>query len=1764
MTFSPAQAYFDTDGKPTDKFLSLATTNQTIITRLFRLHLKDFGFFFTEAGPNEQFVLLDATERAEIFALWLAAHAVKKEESQPVNLPVGPASLPTEYRPANLPARPADLPVEISASLADKYRYDTYRRDASTALAAVPVFNRERDVASINHFDRAMTIALDKGYSSHIESDRITYLKSRLSPTANQWLDTQISISLDIWQHIGTSEAVTAKEILALLLKEHWPLSDEDDARRDLKALKLTAFSSFNLFTEAFSYLVPRLGDIDRRTLVDHFKAAIGKEFALQISMQLLNNPSPSSNEYIAYGRKMWDAGYRQTPSGQHTPRPSNPKATDDKNGRDPAKDRLPSPYAADFKQKALSSAVQLQHLRFNRLWTAKEKELYLLKKCFNCQQPGHLSSNCPSKTTPPASPDRAAEKPKSPTVALDKVDLGNLRFVSPSKPIATSQTTTIESEGENPILPNKLFTGFNLPLVPSHIRMYAEPIPQTSNILQKIQLQQMEGKGLDRGLIESYLDRKAGGFATRKRNYLATIGKSHPPISLSSASTEEDRVIPGSLIGVTSPDQSRLNFRGTANGIARTFLADTGAQGMFMSNETATTLGLTQLPLPGTTVQVQASVGSAKGHISTYVTCRCEIGSYWKDLNFLIADIGDTIILGVPWFNSIKLQLSWNRKHLQFQDKFTGRHHKWSQSSGDTTESPCSLASAKLLPHVSVDEYQRQHRSYVYAARIHLSSILEDWGDSKNETDEFKERMANLFPDVFGDMTGLPPSREEDMAIDLDPTKAKPKQRGSPKLTERELLVLKERITELLDRGFIRPSTSDFAASILFAKKADGSLRLCVDYRGLNDSTFKVRSPLPNVTEMRNQLRHAKFFTKLDLRDGYHNIRIKSNDISKTAFKCRYGHYEYTVVPFGLSNAPAIFSNMMNRVLSSVLDVCAISFMDDILIYSETEEDHHTHIRQVLKLIEKEKLHLKLSKCEFFKKEVTFCGHVVGVNGMQIGAERIKAMTIRPHIRGTLDIQKYLGSLVWFHEFIPDYSALTEPLSKLLRTGAVWEWGDEQEEAITLLIYLINSAPVLKFFDPALETVVFSDASEHAIGGWIGQIHPDGTHPICYWSRKLTSAERAYHIYDKELLALISLVEREGHLLRGIPFTANTDHRALEHLQSQPVLKGRQVRWMLTLQEYDIKIVYHPGGLNTVADFLTRNPAMESYCTKCRGPINLDAVSIRSKSFKDLVKEAYSNDVLAQRLIQLQQEPLHRQSRLLAQFKCIDGLWYYCDTDADTKNATFRCRLYVPDSAPLRTELLLNYHDAPSAGHPAAVRTLRKLERLYFWPGMRRDVQAYTQSCEVCQRHNESTQSKYGFLHPLPIPEDRGTALSIDWFFMPRTEEGFDAVMVIICRLTKLLVLIPCRKTDSAEQSARQFVDHWFSRGMGLPEAITSDRDSKFSSKFWTAVCLQLGIKQNMTTSRHQQANGQAEIQVRIVKKLVRKFAESETDWFALLPVLEFALNNSTHSSTGYTPFYLFFGFHPRCFPEEVPTGKSASNSLLHQIGTALSTAKSAIQESQERMATEYNKHRRASPVFQTGDSVFVSSEGLTLPATASNHKSLLPPWIGPVSVARGNEPLPDQAGSELNVTVELPPGMTVHPTFHVEKVKPFIASNPGKFPNRPQDVRSSPTFADGEQYCDVERILDHKKIRKRLFYLVKYVGAPVEEAEWHEYNESDPTWDEDRHFVHSYCARKNLPVLPASEPVRRSDRQTTRNGTTADPRSSLKCGVVTSVARG
>jgi hypothetical protein len=416
---------------------------------------------------------------------------------------------------------------------------------------------------------------------------------------------------------------------------------------------------------------------------------------------------------------------------------------------------------------------------------------------------------------------------------------------------------------------------------------------------------------------------------------------------------------------------------------------------------------------------------------------------------------------------------------------------------------------------------------------------------------------IVREFLDVFPeDLPGLPPDCEVEFSIDLVSGTA-PISKAPYRMAPAELKELKGQLEEFLDKGFIRPSASPWGAPVLFVKKKDGSMRLCIDYRELNRVTIKNKYPLPRIDDLFDQLQGAQVFSKIDLRSGYHQLKIKSEDIPKTAFWTRYGHYEFLVMPFGLTNAPAVFMDLMNRVFHEYLDRFVIVFIDDILVYSKSLEEHEDHLRIVLQILRDKKLYAKLKKCEFWLNQVVFLGHVISKDGITVNPNKIEAVVSWDRPTNVSEVSSFLGLTGYYKRFVEGFSCITAPLTHLTRKNAKFEWKEECEKSFQELKQRLVTAPVLTIPSSSGGFVIYSDASHKGLGCVLMQ-HGK---VVAYASRQLKNYEQNYPTHDLELAAVVFALKIWRHYLYGEKCEIYTDHKSLKYFFTQKELNMRQRR---------------------------------------------------------------------------------------------------------------------------------------------------------------------------------------------------------------------------------------------------------------------------------------------------------------------------------------------------------------------------------------------------------------------------------------------------------------------------------------------------------------------------------------------------------------------------------------------------------------------------
>ncbi|KAK3548052.1 hypothetical protein QTP70_004285 [Hemibagrus guttatus] len=491
---------------------------------------------------------------------------------------------------------------------------------------------------------------------------------------------------------------------------------------------------------------------------------------------------------------------------------------------------------------------------------------------------------------------------------------------------------------------------------------------------------------------------------------------------------------------------------------------------------------------------------------------------------------------------------------------------------------------------------------------------------------------------------------------------------------------------------GHIQASTFPAAAGFFFVGKKDGGLRPCIDYRGLNAITVPYPYPLPLVPAALEQLRGVRIFTKLDLRSAYNLVRIREGDEWKTAFHTTHGHYEYRVMPFGLTNAPAVIQALINGVFQDLLGKGVIAYIDDILVYSKSLEEHVLHVQEVLSRLQRHHLYMKLEKCEFHRRTVTFLGYVISQWGVEMDMVKVRAVTDWPAPTTVRELQRFLGFANFYRRFIRNYSSVAGPLTSLLRGKPKrLAWTDQARAAFQQLKESFTSAPILRHPNPDLPFVVEVDASSCGLRAVLSQRHgkPGKLHPCAYYSRKLTAAECNYDMGNRELLAIKAALEEWRHWLEGArhPFQVLTDHRNLEYLRGAKRLNPRQARWALFFTRFRFTVTYRPGSKNGKADALSRVFETTSKPTRIE-PI-LPVTAILAPVQWNLVEEIQ-----------------HAHANEPPPAGCPPN------------------RLFVPPQ--FRLQVMQWVHEAPSSGHPGIRRSTQLIRHRFWWPSLTSDVEEH------------------------------------------------------------------------------------------------------------------------------------------------------------------------------------------------------------------------------------------------------------------------------------------------------------------------------------------------------------------------------------------------------------------------------------------------------
>jgi transposase InsO family protein len=1085
------------------------------------------------------------------------------------------------------------------------------------------------------------------------------------------------------------------------------------------------------------------------------------------------------------------------------------------------------------------------------------------------------------------------------------------------------------------------------------------------------------------------------------------------------------------------------LLAKGSVEGQAGLMLIDTGAQISVISHAECMRMGLEIRACHGLFVRL------ADGrHCGARGKTRLKIGlaHVAHSVDAVVLDAAPySVILGMDWLSAVgvKIVIDCGESSLTVADQPT----------------PVTLLGGTMGAHlvraVRVKRGRRLLRKsrgttgvradariprYVLASAIvgeDPSTILEAEKTSDAEISTKMNALLEEFADLFPKNTQAPGATTR-VEHTIDTGDSKPISVPMYRSAFKHRSKVNEAVKEMLKNGLIEPSRSPWSSPVVMVGKKDGGERFCVDYRRLNAVTKRDAYPATRIDDALDMLSGARWFTTMDLASGYWQLKMAPADKEKTAFITTEGLYQWKMMPMGLSGASATFQRAIDEVLAGLKWTTCLVYLDDIIVFGRTFEEHLQRLREVLLRIREAGFRLKRSKCHFAQTKINYLGHVVSAKGIQPDPEKVQAVRCFPRPTNVRGVKGFIGLSSYYRKFIPKYSERAEPLRRLEKKGVPFIWGPEQEAAFEDLRLVLSTDVILAYPDFGRPFRLETDASSYGLGAILAQEVNGDWRPVAYASRALSKAEQNYSATECECLAIVWAIEKFRPYIHGDDFTVVTDHSALRWLMTRPDITGRLGRWALKLQEYRPTIVYRKGTSNGNADALSRDPILWDDITKPTEAITEElsdeeplqekvadisspnvinnivnvaepspeesmptpnptvepgeelllpsteewnAAQLEDDYCKPLFAYFSGDDAFLETLNRLAYRRLKRQAR--GHIVEADQLKRKVQVGADVR----LCNV-VP--ARYMAVVLHNNHDTPMAAHMGISKTFDRLRIGYWWKTMYQDVSDYINSCSTCQRTRKLGQ-RTGLLQSIPVPEQPFDMIAIDLLGpFPTSANGNKYIAVCADYMTRWIeaAAIP---DPSAESTIKFLMTHVVARH-SVPKVLLTDRGTNFTSGLTAGIARALGIRQRLTTARRPQTDGLVERFNHTLAAMIAKFTtDHEKDWDRYLPLLLHAYRTTRQSSTGYSPFRLLYG-REATLPLDVAIGPPPPvamtpemtrrqeeydeyvEDLRLRLADVRERAKVMIDAAQKRQSVRYNR-RRKEATYQAGDLVWVEN---------------------------------------------------------------------------------------------------------------------------------------------------------------------------------------------
>ena len=872
----------------------------------------------------------------------------------------------------------------------------------------------------------------------------------------------------------------------------------------------------------------------------------------------------------------------------------------------------------------------------------------------------------------------------------------------------------------------------------------------------------------------------------------------------------------------------------------------------------------------------------------------------------------------------------------------------------------------------------------------------LMDLSTLTRQQSQIVQRLVNQHPGSFG-LDGEPLTATPLTQYSIPTGNALPIRKRPYRIPECHKKPLKELLDGMLKEGIIAPSRSEWSAPIILIPKKDGRLRIVNDYRCLNKITTRDAYPLPRIEDLLSQLKNARCFTVLDMRSSFYQVKINPHDRKKTAFVCIFGLFEYLRMSMGMSNAPGCFQRLLETIFADMADEGVAIFIDDILLYTETPEQHEKLLAKVLKRLEEAQLTLRPEKCQFFKSEVQYLGHLISASGVYPLKANVQKVLNFPIPKNVEQLRSFHGLATYYRKFIKGFAEIAKPLTELTKKNKPWTWGKSEQQAFDTLKEKLVNPPILCYprFDSPF--ILQTDASDKTIGAVLGQEQDGLVRVVSYGSRNLTPAELNYSTIEKEALSIVHFVEEYRHYLLGHHFIIETDHAPLSLLNKAAEPKGRLGRWALKLSEFDYELKYRPARENMNADGLSRIPITPS--TSVDQVHNMEFDDSQDLDKEDLIsvskiktcqqKDEFCRSMIAylrRKELPVQNEKLTKQVVFEASRHLIrgDGLLTYIPNHNVYSAPEMGAYPVIVLPEPLRDTALLLLHDNLSSGHLGFQKTLKKVQQRFFWPQMYSYIEKYTKKCDSCAKVKTPPTLRRAPHAVFTCATKPMEAVQIDFVgaITPKANDGSSVILVVTDLFTRYAEAY-CLPDQTAPLVARTLVTQFFCR-YGTPTKIHSDQGPNFKSNLIKEIMKLYNVHHVKGSAYRPSSQGSVERLNRSLIEMLKHFTTIDVmEWSEYVPYVISAYNSSVNASTLYTPYELFFGRTVQ-LPLDVLIHKPSPGykdvngyhqEVTKRLHEAHQVARLNAAEARRAQAKHYN-YRAKKRDFRVGDKVYVTNE--------------------------------------------------------------------------------------------------------------------------------------------------------------------------------------------